>query len=150
MGDSLATIDTDRKLEGIVPPFLRGRGGGAGSLCNTMWPGPRPTFIPSDILIHPAVWPQQTWAKSCWSSCAPWGGAGSAFNTMLPGSRPIFVPSGILIQTFGHNRHGPRIGGLCPFGSPSNIIWPEPRPTIYLHAKFYLDPSNRLATIHQR
>jgi len=25
---------------------------------NTMWYGPRPTFVPSDILIHPAVWPQ--------------------------------------------------------------------------------------------
>ena len=29
-----------------------------------MWPGPRPTSIPSDILIHPAVWPQQTWAEN--------------------------------------------------------------------------------------
>jgi len=24
----------------------------------TMWPGPRPTSIPSGILIHPTVWPQ--------------------------------------------------------------------------------------------
>jgi len=30
---------------------------------NTMWPGPRPTFVPSGILIHPAVWPQQTGAE---------------------------------------------------------------------------------------
>jgi len=34
--------------------------GGAGSSCNTMWPGPRPTSIPSGILIHPTVWPQYT------------------------------------------------------------------------------------------
>jgi len=27
---------------------------------NTMWPGQRPTSVPSDILIHPAVWPQDT------------------------------------------------------------------------------------------
>jgi len=25
---------------------------------NTMWPGPRPTSLPSGILIHPTVWPQ--------------------------------------------------------------------------------------------
>jgi len=30
-------------------------------------------------------------------------------------------------------------------GSRSNTIWPGPRPT-----KFHLDPSTRLATIHQR
>ena len=30
----------------------------------TMWPQPRPTSVPSGILIHPAVWPQQTWAES--------------------------------------------------------------------------------------
>jgi len=28
-----------------------------------MRPGPRPTFVPSGILIHPALWPQQTWAE---------------------------------------------------------------------------------------
>jgi len=27
-------------------------------------PGPRPTSIPSGILIYPAVWPEYTWAKS--------------------------------------------------------------------------------------
>ena len=36
MDDRLATIDMGRKL-GAVPLF----GGGAGSLCNTMWPGGR-------------------------------------------------------------------------------------------------------------
>jgi len=29
-----------------------------GSPSNTMWPGPRPTFLPSGIFIHPTVWPQ--------------------------------------------------------------------------------------------
>jgi len=28
-----------------------------------MWPGSRPTSIPSGILIHAAVWPQYTWAE---------------------------------------------------------------------------------------
>jgi len=36
------------------------RGGGAGSPPNTVWPGPRPTCVPSFILIHRTVWPQCT------------------------------------------------------------------------------------------
>jgi len=67
--------------------------------------GPRPTSVPSSILIHPAVWPQQTWAEN-WR-CAPFGGAGSPYNTMWPGAEA------------------------------------------YRRAKWHLDPSNRLATIHQ-
>jgi len=50
MGDRFATIDVGRKL-GDVPLW----GGRAGSTSNTMWPGPRPTSLPSGILIHPAV-----------------------------------------------------------------------------------------------
>jgi len=35
------------------------RGGRAGSPSNTaVFPGPRPTSVPSGILIHSAVWPQ--------------------------------------------------------------------------------------------
>ena len=56
MGDRLATIDMGRKVGAAVPlPVV-----GAGSLSNTMWPELRPTFIPSGILIHSAVWPQYT------------------------------------------------------------------------------------------
>jgi len=29
-----------------------------------MLPGLRPTSLPSGILIHPAIWPQQIWAKN--------------------------------------------------------------------------------------
>jgi len=42
------------------------------------------------------------------------------------------------MQPFGRNRYGPNIGfGLCPFGgegagSPSNTVWPGPRPTCML------------------
>jgi len=35
-------------------------GGGAGSPSETMWSGPRPTCMPSFILIRPTVWPQCT------------------------------------------------------------------------------------------
>jgi len=41
---------------GAVPLW----GGGAGSPSNTMWPWPRPTCVPSFILICPTVWPQCT------------------------------------------------------------------------------------------
>jgi len=57
MGDRLATTDMGRK-EGAAVPLSVGELHGSPS--NTMWPGPRPTSIPSGILIHPAVWPEQT------------------------------------------------------------------------------------------
>ena len=44
------------------------------SLNEAMWPGPRPTSVPSGILIHPAVWPQQTWAKNWGLYSFFWGG----------------------------------------------------------------------------
>ena len=64
---SLDIIDRGRKLD--VCPFW-----GAGSQSNTnytMLPGPRPTSVPSGILIHPGVWPQRTWVQNC--GCAPLG-----------------------------------------------------------------------------
>jgi len=54
----LATTDMGRNWG--EPPFLWG----AGSLFNTVWPGPRPTSLPNGILVHPAVWPQRTWAEN--------------------------------------------------------------------------------------
>ena len=71
-------------------------GGKTGSPSNTKSPGPRPTSIPSDILIHAAIWPQQIWAEN-WCPFRG-GGAGSPPNTVWPGPRPICVPSFILIR----------------------------------------------------
>jgi len=51
IGDRLATIDMGRKVGELRPPFF------GGSPSNTMWAGPRPTSVPSGILIHPAAWP---------------------------------------------------------------------------------------------
>ena len=48
-----------------------------------MSPGLRSTSVPSSILIHAAVRPQQTWAEN-WGGCAPLGGPGSTSNTMWP------------------------------------------------------------------
>ena len=62
--------------------------------------------MPSAILIHPAVWPQQTWAEN-WEAVSPFWG-----RELCP-----------------HLRQ-------CGQGQA------------YLYAKFHLDPSNRLATIH--
>ena len=51
----LATIDMGRKLGAVLL-----WGGGPGFPSSTMWPGPRPTGVPSFILICPTVWPQCT------------------------------------------------------------------------------------------
>ena len=56
------------------------------------------TSIPSSILIHPAVWPQRTWAEN-WPAVPHLGeGAGFSSNTMWPGPRPTSAPSFILIH----------------------------------------------------
>ena len=113
-----------------------------GSPFNTMSRRPRPTFVLSGILIHPAVRPQQTWAEN-WG--VPLGGAGSPSNTLWPGLRPTPIPS-------GHNRHGPKTEGLlCPLGgsgggSPSNTMWSRPSSTsvssgIFIRTKWHIHPS---------
>jgi len=89
MGDRLATIDMGRKWgEGLCPLF-----GGAPSSCNTMSPEPRPTFVPSGIFNHLAVWGVK-------AGCAPFfgRGAGSPPNTKSPGPKPTYLLSGILIH----------------------------------------------------
>ena len=92
------------KIWGEGSALLLGRG--AGSSSNTNSPGLRPTSVPSGILMHPAVRPQQIWAKN-WGAVPLWGS---------------WVP-------IWHYVAGAKA---------------------YLHAKFHLDPSNCLATIHQR
>jgi len=79
-----------RKLRGSAPFW----GEGAGSPSNTMSLGLKPTVLPSGILIHPAIWPQQIWAENWW--LCPFGGGGA--NTMWPGPRPTCMPSFILIR----------------------------------------------------
>jgi len=91
---------------GLHPLFGEG---GAGSPSNTKSPGLRLSSIPlpSDMLIHAAIWLQQIWAEN-WGGLCPFGGggAGSPSNTMWPGPKPTCVPSFILIRptvTVGHN-----------------------------------------------
>ena len=66
----LATTYVGRKL-GDCAPFRRGV---AGSLSNRKSPGLRSTSVPCGILIHPAIWPQQTWNEN-WGLCCFWGGS---------------------------------------------------------------------------
>ena len=82
--------------------------GGAGCPSNTTSPGSMPTSILSDILIHPAVWPQRTGPIIGHGHCAPFAGGS-------------WVP----IQ--------------------HNVASAE----AYLHAKFHIDPSSRLAATYQ-
>jgi len=120
------------KIDGAVPLL----GGGAGSLCSTLRPGPRPTFIPSGTLIHPAVWPPQIWAEN-WGTGAvpPFGGelGPHLVQCGLFRSLPPYQVASWSMQLFGHNRNGPKIGwGLCLLfgegraGSPSSTMWPDP------------------------
>jgi len=53
---SCATAPIPKSGVGAVPLSV----GLAGYPSNTVWPGTRPTGVPSDILIHLTVWPQYT------------------------------------------------------------------------------------------
>ena len=146
MGNHLAKIDIGRKLgAGRCAPFSLGRG--AGSPFNTMWPGPRPTFVPSGILIHPAVWPQYTWAEN-WEALPPFLGRGAgtqlAQSSLGRGLPPAIWPQQIWDENWG----------LCPFGVggsefPFNTMWPGPRPAS-MPSFILIRPIVWPCTIHQR
>jgi len=76
-------------------------------------------------------------------------GEGGAGPPKSPGPRPASIASVILIQAAiwskqirAENWGAPPLWGRR-VGPPSNA-------QAYLHAKFHIDPSNRLATVHQR
>jgi len=101
----LATIDMGQKL-GAVPLFWVG-----GSPSNTKSPGPRPPSIPSGILVHPAVWPQQTWVEN-------WGG-------LYPlGEVAFYVRSGLICGVYTDLRS---VAALWQTGSSVNLICGELR-----------------------
>jgi len=96
MGDRLDTIDMGRKLGAV--PF----GGGGVGFHLTMWPGPRPTFLPIGILIHLAVWPQQTWAKI--EGLCPLGEGELGPHLIQCGQGRLLPHYQVAsIQRFGHN-----------------------------------------------
>ena len=119
--------------------------GVAESPSNTKSPGPRTISIPSGTLVHPAVWPQQTWAENWGLSPLFWGGE------LGPHPTPTSLPSGTLIhpviwpqQIWVKNWEAVPILGVGPGPHLTQCGQVE----AYLHAKFHIDPPNRLATIH--
>jgi len=93
-------------------------------LSNTMWPGPRPTSIPSGILIHPAA--IQYIGQNC--GC----GSGVPTEHNVAWAEVYLHTNGILIHPAVWDGHRPKIGAV-PFGdgswAPCNAVWPGPRPT---------------------
>ena len=79
-------------------------GVGAWSPSNTKSPGLRPTFIPSGILIHPAIWPQQIWAEN-WGLCPFGEGKVGPHLTQCGQGRglPARQVSSSCVQPFGHS-----------------------------------------------
>jgi len=60
---------------------------------------------------------------------------------------PSYQVASWSMQPFGHNRHGPKIGELCPLlVELVRIKHNVARAEAYLHTKWHLDPSSRLAT----
>jgi len=91
----------DQKL-GALAPFW---GRGAGSPCNTMSLGLRPTYLPSGVLIRLAIWPQQIWAKN-WKGLCPFGEGELGLHLTQCGQGrglPAWQVSSWSILPFGHN-----------------------------------------------
>jgi len=90
----------------------------AATPCNTTSPGPRFTSVPSGILIHPTVWPQQAWAKSWVGLCPFWGSCMGPHRTQsrLGRGLPPYQVASYSIQPFRHNVHWPKIGGCALLG----------------------------------
>jgi len=117
-----------------------------GSRCNTMWPGPRPTFVPSGILIHPPF--DHNMGRKLEERLCPVVVELGSHLTQSGSGRglPPHQVASWSIETFGHNRYGPKFGGLPFFGRGSwvpihhSVAWAE----AYLHTKWQFDPSSRL------
>jgi len=87
------------------------------------------------------------------SCCVPflWVGSGPHLTQCRLGrGLPPYQVAFWSIQPFGHNSDGPKIGGCAALGELGSHATQCGRAEAYLLAKFHLDPSNRLVTIHQR
>ena len=96
-----------------------------------------------------AIVPEQ-WAEKQGAAVPPSVGPHLTQRRLGQGLPPYQVVSWS-IQPFGYNRYGRQLG-VCPFwgrgaGSPSNIMWPEPKPTsipsgILIHATIWPQYTN--------
>ena len=80
------------------------------------------------------------------------GELGTPSNTKSPGPRPTSTPSGILVHpAVSPQQTWPENWKLCPFREELGPRLIQCRlAEAYLRTKWHLDPSNRLATVHQR
>ena len=120
---------------------------------NTMWPGSRPTFVPSGILIHPAIWPQQTWPK-LGMLCPFLGGSWVPIQHNVPWAE-AYLHTKWKLDPSSHlaTRYGPKIEGSASGEEelgPHLMQFGQGRAEAYLHAMFPLDPSDHVVTMHQR
>jgi len=98
-----------------------------------LWSGPSPTSVPSSILLHPAVCPQQTWVESSGRRALPQLGPHLALNGLgeayLHDTKWRLHPSSRLATV----DMGRKVWVLCSFGkegwAPSNTMSPRPRYT---------------------
>jgi len=95
------------------------------------------------MILSPAVQELLRWAtvpeqssEKWWGCCAPFRGELGSHLTQccLGRGLPLYQVASLSIQPFGHNRRGAKMGTAVPLsvkgaGSPSNTMWPEPRPT---------------------
>jgi len=140
MGDCLATVDVGQKLGAV--PLLGGELCPHVTKCGLDW------RLPSyQGHLHPSSRSAATDKSRNLGGCAPWGALGPHLTQCCPGQGlPSYQVQFWSIQQFGHNKHGPKIGGLCPLfwgggaGSPSSPMWPGPRPTFTHLASWSMQP----------
>jgi len=115
-----------------------------------MLPGPRPTSVPSGILIYPAVWPQHTRAEN-------WGEGCALFGELGPHVPQCRLGQGLYLRTKWHLDLSSRLATIDMGRKLGAVpLWGELVPHLTQRSlRRGLSPYlvvilNRLATIHQR
>jgi len=131
-------------------------GGGAGSPSSRMWPGAEAYLHTKWHLDASNYLATLDMGRKLGALPPFWGGgAGSPSNTKSPGPNHTSIPCGILIHTaILPKQIWAENWGVMPLwgrgGGPHLTHCGQGRGGLpYLHAKFHLDPSSRLATVHQ-
>jgi len=100
------------KLRGCVP-FV---GRGIGSPSSTMWPGPRSTSIASSLASsYIQLFGHKAHNRGLCLLFRMGELSPNLTQCRLGRGLPPYQVASWSIQPFGHNRLGPKIGGLCPF-----------------------------------
>jgi len=111
-----------------------------------MWPGPRPTSIPSGILQSCSRVATIDMGLKLGGMPPFWGGQLDPHTAQCRLGRGLatYEVASCSIEPFGHHPYGPETGGCVPLGEVN--LGPHltqcGHGRAYLHAKFHLDPSN--------